>query len=649
MSSSQKSAAINISSSTGSRKASLVQGSLSGGASLSPRSSSAGKRPSLQNGAGQIQEAINQRARKVQIGFTPGSPSTTNPLQSTQSAEMMSTSYKSQIPGWSEQPNQQIPVKSQNVQALVAPPSSYNKQATPVMEVPLANPSETLVQPADKPVSKADKKAQKAARRAATVGIKPANQQQQDKSVQDHIQIKTQNLASPASTTGSSENSQPPASATGRTRKQSTMLNSSSSDNKRNPPPTPKDPPQPSSQKTKEVPLFAHLSYNTRHSKASEQLRQEMKSKNQPLHPAIIKIGHQYQHFKIIGSNNRAIAMLQTFRQVIADYSTPQNNTLCRHLDSYLKPQINYLVSCRPISVSMGNAIRYLKMEIASIPVDMPEDDAKKYLDDRIVMFIRDRIFCAQTVICELAAEKIRQGDVILVYGCSSVVKKLLIHARQECNNTGFRVIVVDSRPMLEGKKMIEALCEVGVECTYVHLNALSYVLKETTKVIIGAHALLSNGYVMSRVGTAMLTLMAHEKRIPIICCCETYKFSDRVQLDSFVMNELGDVEDLVNTHPYPKLKDTVLIPPAPEPVDKSTAVTKEPSDSGNILSGWKDMPDLKLLNLLYDVTPSAFITVVITEVGLIPCSSVPVVLREGVKAASAPLSHSGIRHSISV
>ena len=37
----------------------------------------------------------------------------------------------------------------------------------------------------------------------------------------------------------------------------------------------------------------------------------------------------------------------------------------------------------------------------------------------------------------------------------------------------------------------------------------------------------------------------------------------------------------------------------------------------------------MKLLNLIFDLTPAQFVTMVITEVGMIPITSVPVVLRE--------------------
>lgn len=46
------------------------------------------------------------------------------------------------------------------------------------------------------------------------------------------------------------------------------------------------------------------------------------------------------------------------------------------------------------------------------------------------------------------------------------------------------------------------------------------------------------------------------------------------------------------------------------------------------ILDDWRSIDSLRILNLLYDVTPPDFVTMVITEVGMVPCTSVPVLLR---------------------
>ena len=60
---------------------------------------------------------------------------------------------------------------------------------------------------------------------------------------------------------------------------------------------------------------------------------------------------------------------------MIRDYTTPLHNAISRHLMTHLSPQITHLVSARPMSVTMGNAIRELKLEIGGIDFDMIEQD----------------------------------------------------------------------------------------------------------------------------------------------------------------------------------------------------------------------------------------------------------------------------------
>ncbi|KAG0306946.1 hypothetical protein BGZ98_001424 [Dissophora globulifera] len=369
---------------------------------------------------------------------------------------------------------------------------------------------------------------------------------------------------------------------------------------------------------TKEIGLFAHLDPPKFANTASAP---------KDLHPAVVNVGLQMAQFKICGANARCVATLNAFRKAIQDYQTPPNNTLSRHMQTYLNPHISYLVTCRPMAVSMGNAIRYLKYEIGK-NLELPDEDARSLFLEKIDNFIRDRITMADQVITSLGLQKIQDGDVILTYARSSVVEGLLLAAHAK--GIKFKVIVVDSRPRFEGKQLLRALANAGVPCTYVLLTAIGHVMREVSKVILGAHSLLSNGALYSRAGTAVVAMSAHERKIPVIVCCETYKFSDRVQLDSFVQNEIGNPDELVNDqynnygHSSTRYHDSVR-----GSSSSTAAATNGTKGSGGVLSDWKELRDLKLLNLLYDLTPSEFVTVVITEVGLIPCTSVPVILRE--------------------
>ncbi|XP_056337265.1 LOW QUALITY PROTEIN: translation initiation factor eIF-2B subunit delta [Danio aesculapii] len=342
------------------------------------------------------------------------------------------------------------------------------------------------------------------------------------------------------------------------------------------------------------VSLFSHLHQYSRKNPPTQQISIPATV----IHPSIVRLGLQYSQGIIAGSNARSVALLHAFKQVIQDYSTPPNEELSRDLVNKLSPYISFLSQCRPLSASMGNAIKYIKKEISNIPNQCKEEEAKGKLQACIDSYINEKIILASEAISKYAIEKISNGDVILVYGCSCTrqshpVAKAFEKQRQ------FRVIVVDSRPRLEGREALRRLVKKGIRCTYVLISALSYILPEVSKVFLGAHALLANGYVMSRVGTSQIALVAKAYNVPVLVCCETYKFCERVQTDSFVSNELDDPDDLIVTR-----------------------------NGKTHLENWQTVKSLGLLNLVYDVTPPDFVDLVITDLGMIPCTSVPVVLR---------------------
>lgn len=177
----------------------------------------------------------------------------------------------------------------------------------------------------------------------------------------------------------------------------------------------------------------------------------------------------------------------------------------------------------------------------------------------------------------------------------SSLINYIFEEAHRR--HVDFRVIVVDSRPFCEGQELLRRLCAKEIPCTYVLINAVSFVMPEVTKILLGAHALLSNGYVMARTGTAQVALVAQSFNVPVLVCCETHKFSERFQTDAIVYNELGNPDDLILSEKC-------------------------------CLTNWQTKNKMLPLNLNYDITPPELVTAVVTEVSILPCTSVPVILR---------------------
>ncbi|KAI8059649.1 hypothetical protein BC940DRAFT_328260 [Gongronella butleri] len=357
------------------------------------------------------------------------------------------------------------------------------------------------------------------------------------------------------------------------------------------------------SQQKNQVPWLLHLEASKRPDTSSYK----------DLHPAVKTLALYFSEYKIVGSNARCVAMLETFSKVIEEHKPPADATFSRHIQKHLDPHIAYLLATRPMSLSMRECIRWLKKEMADIVEEDPplaDEDARHRLVDRIDHFIRERITLADQLIVQNGLQKINDGEVILTFGKSSVVESLLLETKKK--GIDFKVIVVDSRPLFEGKHLLRRLVAAGIDCSYHLLSSVYVALSSVTKVIMGAHALLNNGAVYSRTGTSMVAMAASDKQIPVMICCETYKFVNRTQVDSFVMNEIGNPDDLVNT------KSTF-----------NSIHQNHPNPTKSALENWREQPNLRILNLMYDVTPSKFITLVVTEVGLIPCTSAPVIWRE--------------------
>lgn len=385
------------------------------------------------------------------------------------------------------------------------------------------------------------------------------------------------------------------------------------------------------------------------------------------IHPVISQLTFNLAIYKIVGSIPRCIAMLEAFQIVIKDYKTPKGTTLSRNLTNYLSHQIDLLKRARPLSVTMGNAIRWLKQEISHIDPSTADNEAKLDLVEKIGLFAKEKIELADQLIIENASNQIEDKSTIVTFGSSKVLTELILHNTKVLKKD-LEVIVVDSRPLFEGKKMATILRENGVKVIYTLITSLDTVFNMGVDyVFLGAHSILSNGFLYSRAGTAMIAMSAKRRNIPVLVCCESLKFSQRVQLDSVTYNELADPNDLVPIDyesPMERRSKGILLKQfvkerhehniklekenAPKgnkqqqqqqknkhnkdsqgKSEDSTAKDTDNEQSENVLDDWQKLASLNIVNILYDLTPPEYINKVITEFGALPPSSVPVILRE--------------------
>lgn len=106
-----------------------------------------------------------------------------------------------------------------------------------------------------------------------------------------------------------------------------------------------------------ELNLFKHL-YDER------ELSSFNVAVNSRIHPAIIRLGVQYANRVVVGSNARCVALLAAIKQVVRDFVKPAQADFVRGLEVSLQESLAYLHHCRPLAVSMKNAMRHLKCQM---------------------------------------------------------------------------------------------------------------------------------------------------------------------------------------------------------------------------------------------------------------------------------------------
>ena len=107
-------------------------------------------------------------------------------------------------------------------------------------------------------------------------------------------------------------------------------------------------------------------------------------------------------------------------------------------------------------------------------------------------------------------------------------------------------------------------MIEAGIQAKYSTVAGLSYMMKQTDVVIIGARSLLANGSVVGAKGCGTVACVANEDQgmllvlssvhlflhrlVPVLVCCETYKFEDRCAINALdIKNEIREFP--INEH----------------------------------------------------------------------------------------------------
>jgi ribose 1,5-bisphosphate isomerase len=126
----------------------------------------------------------------------------------------------------------------------------------------------------------------------------------------------------------------------------------------------------------------------------------------------------------------------------------------------------------------------------------------------------------AESAVVEAAVARIRPGERVMTISYSTTVKRVLEAASAKIG----RVVVCESRPLYEGRRLAEDLHKAGLAVTLItDAQALAH-MDRVDRVLLGADAVLTDGSVVNKVGSALLALAARHTGKPVTVVAESLK-----------------------------------------------------------------------------------------------------------------------------
>lgn len=198
--------------------------------------------------------------------------------------------------------------------------------------------------------------------------------------------------------------------------------------------------------------------------------------------------------------------------------------TSSKDIRSNLRQTAEHLKQARPTAVNLSWGVDRV-MRLMNSPEVSVDNLQEMILNEALLMAEED--VRTNLALSKNGAQLIDDGDTIIHHcntGALAVVDwGTALGAIRFAHEDGKRihVLVDETRPRLQGSRLTAWECEkYGIPYEIITDNAAGFFLRsgKVQKVFFGADRVSSNGDVVNKVGTYMLSLAAHANHVPVVC-----------------------------------------------------------------------------------------------------------------------------------
>jgi translation initiation factor eIF-2B subunit alpha len=217
-----------------------------------------------------------------------------------------------------------------------------------------------------------------------------------------------------------------------------------------------------------------------------------------------------------------------------------------------------------------------------------------------ISLAARDRIATA-------GAPFVPRNGTVLTHGWSRVVAGILLEASKTKH---FDLIILEGRPDAVGAKAAQFYSkEAKIPVRLVLDAAIGWVMEQADIVLVGADAVVENGGIVNKIGTNTLACCAKASGKPFYAAAESYKFARLYPLQQ------SDLPSHSNT-PFAMCDTTTHS-------DNSSSSNQDASACATTIAPLQLDEAIQVENPPVDFTPSKFITLLFTDLGVLTPSAV--------------------------
>jgi eIF-2B alpha/beta/delta-like uncharacterized protein len=262
--------------------------------------------------------------------------------------------------------------------------------------------------------------------------------------------------------------------------------------------------------------------------------------------------------------------------------------TSVEELRARLRTVIERLRATRPTAVNLFWALKRMESAVSRDYAGVDEMVREVVAE---ALRIYDEDVEVNRRIGEVGAKLIEDGDVILTHcnagALATVAYGTALGVIRAAWYSGKRIKVVatETRPMLQGARLtVWELVKEGIPVKLITDNMVGYVMSRglVSKVIVGADRVVLPGYVVNKIGTYTIAVLAARHGVPFYVAAPTSSIDFENPIESVKIEERD-----------PDEVRTVL---------KSIYIT---------------LPTVEVLNPAFDIAPPELVTAIITEKGI--------------------------------